>query len=78
MEMADTGDDYGWQITDLVRQVAGLEGRMNAGGDVGWQIDEVNRRTDELFDNTDEMWGMVSRMWSALESRNWASDYLYD
>jgi chromosome segregation ATPase len=84
-EMADTGDDYSWQITDLVRQVAELQGRVNASGDTGWEIDEVNRRTDELFDNTDEMWDMLwrmddllTRLWSALETRNWASDYLHD
>ena len=84
-EMASGGDDYGWQITDLVRQVAELQGRVNAGGDVGWEIDEVNRRTDELFDNTDEMWDMLwrmddllTRLWSALETRNWSHDYLFD
>ena len=70
-EMADTGDDYGWQITDLVRQVAELQGRVNASGDTGWEIDEVNRRVDDLSD-------MVWRLWSALETRNWSHDYLFD
>ena len=70
-EMADTGDDYSWQITDLVRQVAELQGRVNASGDTGWEIDEVNRRVDDLSD-------MVWRLWSALETRNWSHDYLFD
>jgi hypothetical protein len=69
-EMAG-GDDYGWQITDLVRQVAELQGRVNASGDTGSEIDEVNRRVDEMSD-------MVWRLWSALETRNWSHDYLFD
>jgi uncharacterized protein YceH (UPF0502 family) len=47
--MADTGsDDYGFQITDLIRQVAELQGRQNASNDLEWQFDDLSRRVTEL------------------------------
>ena len=75
---ADGGEDYGWQITDLVRQVAELQGRMNSGTDYGWQIDDIQNQVDALFDTETEMWDMVYRLWSALETRQWSHDYLYN
>jgi len=83
--IADDGEDYGWQITDLVRQVAELQGRMNSGVDYGWQIDDLSWRVDDtqnqinaLFDTETDMWDMLYRLWSALETRQWSHDYLYD
>jgi len=83
--IADDGEDYGWQITDLVRQVAELQGRMNSGVDYGWQIDDLGWRVDDtqnqinaLFDTETDMWDMLYRLWSALETRQWSHDYLYD
>jgi len=83
--IADDGEDYGWQITDLVRQVAELQGRMNSGTDYGWQIDDLSWRVDDtqnqinaLFDTETDMWDMLYRLWSALETRQWSHDYLYD
>ena len=48
-EMAGGGDgDYGFQITDLIRQVAELQGRQNASNDLEWQFDDLSRRVTEL------------------------------
>jgi hypothetical protein len=46
-EMADSGDDYGFQITDLIRQVAEIQGRQNA-SDVTWQVDDLTRQLTDL------------------------------
>jgi hypothetical protein len=48
-EMASGGgDDYGFQITDLIRQVAELQGRQNASNDLEWQIDDLTRQLTDL------------------------------
>ena len=122
MEMADDGGaDLEWQVSDLIRQVAELHGRVNASGDLewkltdlenglDWEIDELTRQVtelrvrmdtgggieqwqiDDLWNHSHDVWGrtedlyirtadmndMGRRMWSALESRSWPHEYLYD
>ena len=68
----NAGGDLEWQIDDLTRQLTDLRIRVETSGGVEqWQVDDLYGLSDEMFD-------MVWRMWAALESRNWASDYLYD
>ena len=51
--MADTGDDYGFQITDLVRQVAELQGRTQSGLDLEWKLEDFENTVDWEFDELD-------------------------
>jgi uncharacterized protein involved in exopolysaccharide biosynthesis len=41
----------GWQITDLVRQVAELQGRMNSANDMEWKVDDLERQLNEVKDS---------------------------
>jgi hypothetical protein len=38
------------QITDLICQVAELQGRQNASADMEWKVDDLERRLDEVRD----------------------------
>jgi len=79
--------DVDWQIDDLSRRVTELQVRVETGGGgiEQWQIDDlwnghndVYGRTEDLYGRSDEMFDMLWRLWSALETRNWSHDYLYD
>ena len=80
--------DLDWQIDELTRRVTELQVRMDTSGSGGieqWEIDDLWNhghetwgRTEDLYIRTDDMYDMVRRMWSALESRSWPHEYLYD
>ena len=85
-KLEDLENGLDWQIDDLDRRVTELRVRMDTGGAVEqWQIDDlwnhshdVWGRTEDLYGRFDEMWDMVWRLWSALETRSWSHDYLYN
>ena len=85
-KLEDLENGLDWQIDDLTRQVTELRVRMDTGGGVEqWQIDDlwnhshdVWGRTEDLYGRSDEMYDMLWRLWSALETRSWSHDYLYN
>ena len=85
-KLEDLENGLDWQIDELTRQVTELRVRMDSGGGIEqWQIDDlwnhghdVWGRTEDLYGRSDEMWDMLWRLWSALETRSWSHDYLYN
>ena len=85
-KLEDLENGLDWEIDELTRRVTELQVRMDTGGGIEqWQIDDlwnhshdVWGRTEDLYIRTDDMYDMVRRMWSALESRSWPHEYLYD
>jgi predicted nucleic acid-binding Zn-ribbon protein len=85
-KLEDLENSIDWEIDELTRRVTELQVRMDTGvGVEQWQIDDlwnhshdVWGRTEDLYIRTDDMYDMVRRMWSALESRSWPHEYLYD
>ena len=85
-KLEDLENGLDWQIDELTRRVTELQVRLDTGGGVEqWQIDDLWNhshdtwgRTEDLYIRTDDMYDMVRRMWSALESRSWPHEYLYD
>ena len=85
-KIEDLENGLDWQIDELTRQVTELRVRLDTGGGVEqWQIDDLwNHRhyvwglTEDLYGRSDEMYDMLWRLWSALETRSWSHDYLYN
>ena len=86
-KLEDLENGLDWEIDELTRRVTELQVRIDTGG-AGieqWAIDDLWNahndtwgRTEDLYIRTDDMYDMVRRMWSALESRSWPHEYLYD
>jgi len=74
MDTSGSGGIEQWQIDDLWNGHNDVYGRTD---DLYVRTDDLYVRTDEMYVRTDEMFDMVWRLWAALESRNWASDFLY-
>ena len=70
------GDDYGFQITDLIRQVAELQGRQNASNDLEWQFDDLSRRVTELQVRMDTSGGGVDQ--GQIDDLYELSDEMFD
>jgi type II secretory pathway pseudopilin PulG len=86
-KFTDLENGLDWEIDELTRQLTELRVRVESGGGgvEHWQVDDlwgahndVYSRTEDLYHRNDEMWDMVWRLWTALETRNWSHDYLYD
>lgn len=85
-KLTDLENGLDWEIDELTRQVTELRVRMDTGGGIEqWQIDDlwnhshdVWGRTEDLYGRSDEMYDMIWRLWSALETRSWSHDYLYN
>ena len=85
-QMEDLENGLDWKIDDLTRQVTDLRVRIEGmGGVEQWAIDDlwnhshdVWGRTEDLYGRSDEMYDMVWRLWTALETRNWSHDFLYN
>jgi len=85
-KLEDLENGLDWQIDELDRRLTELRVRLDTGGGVEqWQIDDlwnhshdVWGRTEDLYGRSDEMFDMVWRLWSAVETRQWSHDYLYD
>jgi hypothetical protein len=77
-EMADSGDDYGFQITDLVRQVAELQGRTQSGLDLEWKLEELENGLDwEIDDLTRQLTDLRVRVETSGGVEQWEIDDLY-
>ena len=86
-KLEDLENGLDWEMDELTRRVTELQVRIDTGG-AGieqWAIDDLWNahndtwgRTEDLYIRTDDMYDMVRRMWSALESRSWPHEYLYD
>ena len=77
-EMADSGDDYGFQITDLVRQVAELQGRTQSGLDLEWKLEELENSVDWEFDDlTRQLTDLRVRVETSGGVEQWEIDDLY-
>lgn len=84
-------DNDEWEIDDLTRRMTVLETTFNNQEDPRREIDELERRLNELewFSGGDNQWqiddlytqlydlgGRVEVLWSVLESRDWANELL--
>ena len=84
-------DNDEWEIDDLTRRITVLETTFNNQEDPRREIDELERRLNELewFSGGDNQWqiddlytqlydlgGRVEVLWSVLESRDWANELL--
>ena len=77
-EMADSGDDYGFQITDLVRQVAELQGRTQSGLDLEWKLEDLENGLDwEIDDLTRQLTDLRVRVETSGGVEQWQVDDLY-
>jgi len=86
-KLEDLENGLDWEIDELTRRVTELQVRIDTGG-AGieqWQIDDlwnhshdVWGRTEDLYGRSDEMYDMVWRLWTALETRNWSHDFLFN
>ena len=86
-KLEDLENGLDWEIDELTRRITELQVRIDTGGGgvEQWAIDDLWNahndtwgRTEDLYIRTDDMYDMVRRMWSALESRSWPHEYLYD
>ena len=78
-EMADSGDDYGFQITDLVRQVAELQGRTQSGLDLEWKLEDLENSVDwEIDDLTRQLTDLRVRVETSGGVEQWQVDELFD
>jgi len=85
-KLEDLENGLDWEIDELDRRLTELRVRLDTGGGVErWELDDlwnhshdVWGRTEDLYGRSDEMFDMVWRLWSALETRQWSHDYLYD
>ena len=77
-EMAGGGDDYGFQITDLVRQVAELQGRTQSGLDLEWKLEDLENSVDwEIDDLTRQLTDLRVRVETSGGVEQWQVDDLY-
>jgi len=79
-KFTDLENGLDWEIDELTRQLTELRVRMDTGGGgvEQWQIDDLWNHSHDLWGRTDEMYDMVWRLWSALETRSWSHDYLFN
>jgi len=78
-QMEDMENGLDWKIDDLGRQVTDLRVRIETSSGIErWEIDDLWNHGHDTWGRTEDLYDMVGRLWSALETRNWSHDYLFD
>ena len=72
-KLEDLENGVDWALDEIDRRLDDVEFHVwNHPSSVDqWRVDELGWEHDEFRD-------MIWRMWTALESRNWSADFLYD
>jgi len=78
-KLEDLENGLDWEIDELTRRVTELQVRVETSSGIErWEIDDLWNHGHDTWGRTEDLYDMVGRLWSALESRNWSHDYLYD